>query len=154
MRGGVATVVAMVLVAVGTTTLPAASSPKTEVVVATRAVEKVLESTFINYKFHSHAMVRSDHILWSRVRPSDPLAPLVAFDAVDHRFWALANFELVVPASDKAEVSFQDGGSYGIFVRTLHGRWVMRGYAGIPLCPSVVPTPVANVWHMVKYASC
>ena len=134
--------------------LAVVASPGSHVVTATGADKKVLKSTFIAYKLHEHAMVASDRIKWSRVRPSDPLSPLIAYDALDHHYWALANFALVLPASYKAEVSFQDGGSYGVYVRTVSGRWRMKGYAGVPLCPSVVPAPVAHLWHLVHYGGC
>ncbi len=131
------------------------ASPATSRLVHPSVTEKsVLKATFIRYKLTSNAMAKSDHVTWSRVRPSDPLAPLMAYDALDHRYWALANFTLTVPASYRAQVSFQDGGSYGIFYRTTSGPWIMKGYAAIPLCPSIVPVPVARLWHLATYQGC
>jgi len=159
LRGRVSRLMSLAVASVALLTLSgpvvaASASPGSHVVVPSSVDKKVLESTFIAYKLHTHAMVASDRIKWSRVRPSDPLAPLMAYDAADHRFWALANFALVLPASYKAEVSFQDGGSYGVYVRTVSGHWRMKGYAGIPLCPSIVPAPVAHLWHLVHYGGC
>jgi len=158
-RGRVSRLVAMtlagaVLLSLGSPAVAVLASPGSHVVMPTSADKKVLEATFIAYKLHTNGMIASDKIKWSRVRPSDPLAPLVAYDASDHRYWALANFALVLPASYKAEVSFQDGGSYGVYVRTVSGHWRMKGYAGVPLCPSIVPPVVAHLWHLVHYGGC
>ncbi len=124
------------------------------VVHPTSADRAVLESTFVKYKLASHGMKKTDHIKWTRVRTTDPVGPLMAYDAVDHRYWALANFNLVLPASYAAKVSFQDGGSYGVFFRTTTGHWVMKGNAGIPLCPSIVPSVVAHLWALANYQAC
>jgi hypothetical protein len=120
------------------------ATPASHVVHPTSADKAALESTFVKYKLASHGMKRTDHIKWTLVRATDPVGPLMAYDAVDHRYWALANFNLLLPASYAAKVSFQDGGSYGVFLRTTTGHWLMKGHAGIPLCPSIVPSPTCG----------
>lgn len=131
-----------------------ASAAPSHVVHASAADRSVLMTTFIKYKLSSHAMKSTDHVKWTKVRSSDPVGPLMAYDGVDHEFWALGNFQLLLPASYAAKVSFQDGGSYGVYYKTLTGHWIMKGYAGIPLCPAIVPAPVAHLWHLVKYGGC
>ena len=131
-----------------------ASAAPSHVVHATNADRSVLRSTFVQFKMTSHEMATTDHITWSRVRASDSVGPLMAYDAVDHRYWALANFNLVLPASYAATVSFQDGGSYGVFHRSAKGKWIMKGYGGVPLCPRIVPAVVAHLWHLANYPAC
>ena len=99
----------------------AAAAPS-HVVHATNAERSVLRSTFEQFKLTSHGMAATDHITWSRVRSSDPVGPLMAYDGVDHRYWALANFHLELPAIYAARMSFQDGGSYGVFHRSAKGE--------------------------------
>ena len=72
----------------------------------------------------------------------------------DSRYYALANYQLTGAPSYAAQVSFQDGGSYGIFVRSAQGHWYMTGSPGFPLCPNIVPATVARVWHLANYPAC
>ena len=113
------------------------------------------KAAFIRFKIHYKEMLSTDRIIWGRVRSLHGLVRAeIAYDAVDHREWAFANFNLVLPASMKAEISFQDGGSYGIFNRVGSGRWFMIGEPGIPLCAKKFPAVVARLWGMQKYATC
>ena len=113
------------------------------------------KAAFIRFKIHYKEMLSTDRINYGRVRSLKGLVRAeIAYDAVDHREWAFANFNLVLPASMKAEISFQDGGSYGIFNRVGSGRWFMIGEPGIPLCAKEFPAVVARLWGMQKYATC
>ena len=121
----------------------------------TTADLSALTAAFIRYKLHYKEMLSTDRIIWGRVRSRKGLVRAeIAYDAVDHREWAFANFNLVLPASMKAEISFQDGGSYGIFNRVGSGAWFMIGEPGIPLCAKEFPAVVARLWGMDTYATC
>ena len=109
---------------------------------------------FVAYKLRTGGMKATDHVTWAVVMNTHSTTPLAAYDAVDHRYWALANFSLRLPASYAAEVSFQDGGSYGIFRSSDGTHWVMTSYPGVPICPSIVPAVVAHLWHLVSYGAC
>jgi hypothetical protein len=113
-----------------------------------------LELTFLTYKVHNHEMATTDHVTWGQVLQNGPKAPLIAYDALDKRTWALASFNLVTPASYQAEVSFQDGGNMGIFYKTGTGKWTMTGSPGFPLCAKDVPKTVAQLWGLKNYPAC
>ena len=135
---------------------PAASTPSTShTITATPAEMNALKSAFLKFKLHYKEMVGTDRIKWGQViSPNGPNKPLIAYDAVDHRAWALASFTLVLPASYKAEVSFQDGGSMGIFNKIGSGQWSMTGSPGFPLCAKDVPSVVAHLWGLKNYPVC
>ena len=96
---------------------------------------------------------RSDHL-----GPGDQAGgaeePLIAYDAVDTAEWAIASFNLVLPASYEAEVFFQDGGNMGIFNKVAGGKWFMTGSPGFPLCAKDVPSIVAHLWGLKNYPAC
>jgi hypothetical protein len=120
----------------------------------TKADESALESTFLTYKLHNHEGVSTDHVKWGQILQNGPSQPLVAYDALDQRTWAIASFNLVTPASYKAEVSFQDGGNMGIFYKIGAGKWIMTGSPGFPLCAKDVPKIVAQLWGLKNYPAC
>lgn len=124
-------------------------------ITATSAAMATLKSAFLTFKLHNQEMVATDRITWGQViQPSGPKLPLIAYDAVDKRDWAIASFNLVLPASYKAEVSFQDGGNMGIFKKVADGTWVMTGSPGFPLCAKDVPQIVAHLWGLKNYPAC
>jgi hypothetical protein len=57
----------------------------------TSADQAVLESTFVKYQLARNEMNKTDHIKWTR-SATGPVEPLTAYDAVDHRYWALAHY--------------------------------------------------------------
>jgi hypothetical protein len=120
----------------------------------TKADESALESTFLTYKLHNKEMVSTDRVKWGQVLQNGPSQPLLAYDALDKRTWAIASFDLVTPASYKAEVSFQDGGNMGIFYKVGAGKWIMTGSPGFPLCAKDVPKIVAQLWGLKNYPAC
>ena len=121
---------------------------------ATPAVEATLKATFLSYKIKNHEMAVTDKVTWTKVLDSGAVGPLMAYDGVDHRYWALVAFNLVLPASYRAEVSFQDGGSMGIMKRASGAKWIMTGSPGFPLCAKVVPQVVAKLWGLKNYPAC
>ena len=121
---------------------------------ATSQQEAALKSTFIHYKVATHEMKSTDRIKWTGVLGSKPVGPLLAYDASDHRYWAIANFTLLAPFSNEAGVSFQDGGSMGVLYKTLNGHWVMKSLGEFPVCPSLVPSVVAHLWKLPKPPAC
>jgi len=134
---------------------PPAASPPSQTMTANPATMNALKSAFLKFKLHYEEMVSTDRIKWGQVTsPNGPNRPLIAYDAVDHRAWALASFTLVLPASYKAEVSFQDGGNMGIFNQIGSGQWFMTGSPGFPLCAKDVPSVVAHLWGLKNYPAC
>lgn len=151
MFGAVLVVVAALLVA----TLGASSSPRhSGVVTPTNADRAALLATFRAFKIDNHEMKGTDKVTWASPVGTKPVGPLIAYDEGDDRYWALANFNLVLPASYEAEVSFQDGGSAGIFYQVPGRHWVMTGHPGLPVCPAEFPALVSGLWGLIKYGAC
>jgi len=122
---------------------------------ATTANMTALKAAYLTFKLHNKEMIKTDRITWGQViAPSGANRPVIAYDAVDHRYWAIASFNLVLPASYKAEVSFQDGGNMGIFNKVGSGKWIMTGSPGFPLCAKDVPSVVAHLWGLKNYPAC
>jgi hypothetical protein len=133
----------------------ATASPATsKVVVATNQEKATLKSVFVHYKVATHEMKSTDRVKWSGVLGAKPVGPLMAYDASDHRYWAIANFTLVAPFSYEASVSFQDGGSMGVMYRSASGHWVMKSLGEFPVCPSLVPAVVAHLWKLTDTPAC
>jgi ABC-type transport system substrate-binding protein len=158
---GVMLAIAVVAIAVAVTAVVATrhSSPTAVPLVShtihpTKADDAALEATFLTYKLHDQEMVSTDRVTWGQVLQNGPREPLIAYDALDKRIWALASFDLVTPASYKAEVSFQDGGNMGIFHKVGSGKWIMTGSPGFPLCAKDVPKTVAQLWGLKNYPAC
>jgi hypothetical protein len=150
-------VIAVAIVVVVNKTAPAkANSPLvSHSISATPADMAALKSAFLTFKLHYKSMTNTDRITWGQViQPSGPKTPLIAYDALDKRYWAIASFNLVLPASYKAEVSFQDGGNMGIFNKVGTGKWFMTGSPGFPLCAKDVPSVVAHLWGLKNYPAC
>lgn len=148
-------VVLVAVVAVLNRNSPSNVSPPSQTMTANPVTMKLLKSAFLKFKIDNKEMVSTDRIKWGQViSPNGPNKPLIAYDAVDHRSWALASFTLVAPASYKAEVSFQDGGSMGIFNQVGSGQWFMTGSPGFPLCAKDVPSVVAHLWGLKNYPAC
>jgi hypothetical protein len=134
---------------------PATAPLVSHSIIATPAEMSVLKAAFLTFKLHYKSMTSTHRITWGQlIQPSGPKTPLIAYDAVDHRYWALAAFNLVLPASYKAEVSFQDGGNMGIFNKVGSGKWIMTGSPGFPLCAKDVPSVVAHLWGLKNYPAC
>jgi hypothetical protein len=134
---------------------PAAAPLVSHSITATRGDRAALKAAFLKFKLHYKSMTSTDRITWGQlIQPSGPKTPLIAYDAVDHRYWALASFNLVLPASYKAEVSFQDGGNMGIFNKVGSHQWYMTGSPGFPLCAKDVPSVVAHLWGLKNYPAC
>lgn len=147
-------VAAVVLVVAEQHSAPSAPTVTSHVITSNAHYRSALEATFRAYKLHNKEMVATDKVTWGTVKYLGPKEPLIAYDAVDHRDWALAAFNLVLPSSYKAGVSFQDGGSMGIFYRIGSGKWVMTGSPGFPLCAQGLPTPVAHLWRIKNSPAC
>lgn len=149
-------IVVAVVIATSSTTSPRDNAPLvSHSITATQADMTALKSAFLAFKLHYKSMASTDRITWGQViQPSGPKTPLIAYDAVDKRYWAIAAFNLVLPASYKAEVSFQDGGNMGIFNKIGTGKWFMTGSPGFPLCAKDVPSVVANLWGLKNYPAC
>ena len=134
---------------------PSAAPLASHTIRATPANMAQLKAAFLKFKLHYKNMTSTDRITWGQVvQPHGPKLPLIAYDAVDRRAWAIASFNLVLPASYKAEVSFQDGGNMGIFNKVGSGPWVMTGSPGFPLCAKDVPSVVAQLWGLKNYPAC
>jgi hypothetical protein len=154
-----AIVVVAIAVAIAAVVTTNHSSPTTAPLVShafhpTKDDEVALELTFLTYKLHNKEMVSTDHVTWGQILQNGPHEPLIAYDALDKRTWAIASFNLVTPASYKAEVSFQDGGNMGIFYKIGAAKWIMTGSPGFPLCAKDVPKIVAQLWGLKNYPAC
>jgi ABC-type transport system substrate-binding protein len=157
----VVSVIAVVAVAVAVTvvvstnqTTPTTTPLVSHTIHATKDSDLALELTFLTYKVQNKEMVSTDHVTWGQILQNGPHQPLIAYDALDKRVWAIAAFNLVTPASYKAEVSFQDGGNMGIFYKIGAGKWFMTGSPGFPLCAKDVPKTVARLWGLKNYPAC
>jgi hypothetical protein len=154
------TIVVAIVVTVVAVVATNHSSPPTTAPLVSHAIhptndnDKALEMTFLSYKLHNKEMVSTDEVTWGQILQSGPRQPLMAYDALDKRTWAIAAFNLVTPASYKAEVSFQDGGNMGIFYKVGAGSWIMTGSPGFPLCAKDVPKTVAQLWGLKNYPAC
>lgn len=149
-----AVVAAVALVVADQHSAPSAPTVKSHVIRPNAHYRSVLEATYLAYKLHNKEMVSTDKVTWGQLKVPGPRQPLIAYDAVDHRDWALAAFNLALPSSYKAGVSFQDGGNMGIFHRIGSGKWIMTGSPGFPLCAKDVPAPVAHLWGLKNYPAC
>lgn len=149
-----AVVVTVLLFSVNTPHATGSPFAVSHVVHATENDEATLKATFLAYKNKYHEMAVTDKIKWTKVLDTGQVGPLMAYDASDHRTWAIVAFNLVLPASYRAEVSFQDGGNMGIMKRASGARWVMTGSPGVPLCAKDVPSPVAKLWGLKNYLAC
>ena len=114
-----------------------------------------VRAAFLLFKIRNHEMLRTDRITWGRINsPYGKQKVDIAYDAADHREWAIATFGLVHPASFKAEVSFQDGGSIGVFNKIGSGKWIMIWSPALPLCAREFPSIVAHLWGPTVFAVC
>jgi hypothetical protein len=114
-----------------------------------------VKAAFLGFKIRNNDMLSTDRITWGRVRTPSGLHKVdIAYDAVDHREWAIASFNLVHPASLKAEISFQDGGNFGVFNKIGSGQWFMIWSPALPLCPGEFPSVVARLWGPKMFAAC
>jgi hypothetical protein len=147
-------VAAVVFVVADQHSAPSTPTVKSHIIKPNALYRSALESTFLAYKLHNKEMTNTDKVTWGQLKVPGPRQPLIAYDAVDHRDWALAAFNLVLPSSYKAGVSFQDGGNMGIFYRIGSGKWIMTGSPGFPLCAKDVPAPVAKLWGLKNYPAC
>jgi hypothetical protein len=143
----VAIVLAAAVVVIDPTPSSAGPPVVSRTIRATPAVSADLKAAFLDFKIEHKDMVRTD-----RITPAGRTH--LAYDAVDHRYWALAYFDLVYPASLTAEISFQDGGSIGIFVTIGSRPWRMITSPALPLCPRDFPLVVARLWGPATFAAC
>src|ERR1700688_678463 len=102
----VAVIVVGVVVGTNGRTSPRDTPPQFSYTIeVTPAKMAALKAAYLAFKLHNKEIVSTDRITWGRViEPSGPNRPVIAYDAVDHRDWAIASFNLVLPASYKAEV--------------------------------------------------
>jgi hypothetical protein len=148
-------VVALVIGANLRTVSLAAPRESSHFIYATPANVAGVKAAFLRFKIQKNEMVRTDRIVWDRINtPTGPKKVYIAYDALDDREWAIAYFSLVHPASIKAEISFQDGGSIGVFNKIGSGEWFMIWSPALPLCPGDFPSVVAHLWGPKIFAAC
>ncbi len=75
-----------------------------------------------------------------------------AYDEGTDAFYAYANFTTTPGASLEAQVSMQDGGSFGLFVRPSGSHWRFLTHGAVPMCLINLGIPVAVVaaWGIVQ----
>jgi hypothetical protein len=114
-----------------------------------------VKAAFLHFKIRHKEMLGTDRITWDSVNSPNGWRKVdIAYDAVDHREWAIASFSLVHPSSLRAEISFQDGGSFGVFNKIGTGRWFMIWSPALPLCATDFPSVVAHLWGSKMFADC
>jgi hypothetical protein len=78
-----------------------------------------------------------------------------AFDPATGIHWAVANFSPGPTLTEQQSVSFQDGGSIGVFSQAANSGWQLLGGGGAPPdCTSYLPATVRSVWNWPYGASC
>jgi hypothetical protein len=78
-----------------------------------------------------------------------------AFDPSTGVHWAVANFNPSTTLSERQSVSFQDGGSIGVFRQAANAGWQLLGGGGAPPdCTSYLPAKVRSVWNWPAGPSC
>jgi hypothetical protein len=148
-------VVASLVSVAGSSTSASAAPTVSHLLTVTPAEVAAFKSAFIDFKLRHDEMIGTDRFTVARVRSRSGLVRAdIAYDAVDHREWAMVAFDLVYPASMKAEISMQDGGNYGVFNRVGSGKWFMLGHPAIPLCYKDFPSAIAQLWGLQSYATC
>jgi hypothetical protein len=84
-----------------------------------------------------------------------PNSVYYAFDPRTGIHWAVANFNPSATLSEQQSVSFQDGGSIGVFRQAPHAAWQLLGGGGAPPdCTGYLPAAVRSVWNWPSGASC
>jgi hypothetical protein len=149
-------IVFTVLTAASLATPSSVASPEVSHVLRPTAGDLAgMKAAFLKFKVQNHWMLRTDRVRGARVVSSNLRnRPDMAYDAVDHREWAIASFELVYPASFTAEVWFQDGGGMGIFNKVGSGKWFMIGSPIVPYCGEGLPSVVVHLWQFNIYPGC
>lgn len=125
------------------------------VITVSGATKQQLLAAFITYKTTYSAMTRRDSITWSM---SDPYVvksvPVEAWDATTGKYYALGLFTFTGNPSSRFGISFQDGGDYGIFIRSPGGAWVVQPFNEVPMCENIFPQVVDALWHFVQAGGC
>lgn len=151
----------IMLAACGGSSSPSTTSTTTttamvsQVIRVDAQVQGELTKAFSTFKIANKEMASTDTFVPAPI--SDGMLhvnSVAAYDASNKTYYALANFQLTGSPSYAAQVSFQDGGSYGIFTKTASGTWVMTGSPGFPVCPNIVPTTVASLWKLPDIPAC
>jgi hypothetical protein len=96
------------------------------------------------------AFVAEKGISLSDTAGTFPGSVYYAYDPATGTYWALAHFEPSSTASLNVQVSFQDGGNFGMFRRTGAGSWQV-GIAGEPpVCGELkfYPQAVLMAWSL------
>jgi hypothetical protein len=94
-------------------------------------------------------------VAYKRISPSDvagtfPRSVYYAYDPATGTYWALAQFRGSGTESFNVQVSFQDGGNYGMFRKTAAGTWQAQDPGFPPVCGEVkfFPHRVLKAWSL------
>jgi hypothetical protein len=89
------------------------------------------------------------------VKGTRPNSVFYALDPATGIHWAVANFDPSTTLSLQQSVSFQDGGSIGVFRQAPNAGWVLLGGAGAPPdCTGYLPADIRAVWNWPAGPSC
>jgi hypothetical protein len=131
------------------------TSDVSHVIGVTHSTKQQLLAAFIAYKTTYSGMTSQDAIMWSTYNPYVVKSvPVEAWDATTRKFYALGLFTFTGKPASRLGISFQDGGDYGIFIRSPGGSWVVEPFNAVPMCSSVFPQVVATLWHFVDAGAC
>jgi low affinity Fe/Cu permease len=91
------------------------------------------------------------------VKRTRPDSVYYALDPVTGIHWAFANFDPSSTLTPQQEVSFQDGGSTGMFREPPNAGWQFLGSVGAPRstsCGGPIPASVLRIWNYPFGGSC
>jgi hypothetical protein len=131
------------------------TSDVSHVITVSGATKQDLLAAFIAYKKSYSAMTSQDSIAWSTSNPYVVRSvPVEAWDATTGKYYALGLFTFSGNPSSRFGISFQDGGDYGIFIRSPGDGWVVEPFNAVPMCATIFPMVVARLWHFVDAGAC
>lgn len=142
----------------GHTTDAAASSAPAETA-APSAATSTAPSGVRNLTVSSaeRSKLTASFVAFKGISPADVLgtAPLpgsvyYAYVPATDTYWALAEFRPSSTASLQVQVSFQDGGNYGMFRKVGSGAWQAQTPGWPPVCDEAqyFPTSVLRTWAL------
>jgi hypothetical protein len=131
------------------TTTPTITTTSRQLSMSTTLIA-TLVADFRAFKLSHDDMLASDHLV--ACAACGPI--LLAYDAQDHRDFAIVSVSFTGTMSSIAQVSSQDGGNTGLFWSEPAGPWVVWTNNLAPLCATEFPTVVARLWKLSQPGSC
>lgn len=137
-------------VAATSTTTSAIPDTSSRVLPVSAALRSLFVADFRAYKLARGEMLASDHLV--ACAACGPI--LLAYDAQDHRDYAVVSVKFTGEVSETAQVAAPDGGTTGLFWSVPAGPWIVWTNNLAPLCASEFPDVVSRLWRLSQPASC